>query len=109
MCCRKQSCLLLVGIGEIVARRQAAALLGAEGRVGQDQVGLGQRLALGAERVAVADAGAVCAGRCRAASGSSARGGGCPAPAPCRRRSCAGSLRCCASVQAVEVVVRARM
>jgi hypothetical protein len=36
--------------GEVGAGRQAAALLGAEGRIGQDQRGLGQRLAFG-ERV----------------------------------------------------------
>ena len=42
--------------------------------------------------------------RCRAASGSSARAGACPARAPRRRRCCARYLRCCASVQRVEIV-----
>ena len=44
------------GIGEILAGGQAAAFLGAEGRIGEDQAGLGQGLAFGAEGVAVADA-----------------------------------------------------
>ena len=81
--------------GEVGARGQPAALLGAEGRVGEDQRRLGQGLALGAEGVAVADtpepdpSGG--RSRCRGASGSSARAGGCPGHAPCRRRWCGGT------------------
>ncbi len=44
------------GVGKVIAAGQAAAFLGAERWVGQDQGGLGQRLAFRAERVAVADA-----------------------------------------------------
>ena len=38
--------LVAGGIGEIIAGGQAAAFLGAEGRIGQDQRGFGQRLRL---------------------------------------------------------------
>ena len=48
--------LVAGGEGEIGAGGQAAALLGAEGRIGEDQRGLGQGLALGGEGVAITDA-----------------------------------------------------
>ena len=55
-----QECELLVGRGEgeILAGGQAAAFLGAKGRVSKDQAGFGQGLAFGAEGVAIADAAA---------------------------------------------------
>ena len=41
---------------EVGARRPTAALLGAERRIGQDEIGLGQRLAIRRQRVDVVDA-----------------------------------------------------
>ncbi len=48
--------LVAGGISEVIPAGQTAAFFGAERRIGQDQRGVWQRLALGAEGVAVADA-----------------------------------------------------